>query len=180
MYYYGIPTTDFENKTGKGSLSNFLYYNMYTGATKHNVHIPIVSPFQLISNRTAIEAWLNGITLNTIDDRRTTVCSYLQALWQMLGTATGVTDEQLTDYSLVFDDNGYYHETLWSMFHKYKWDRYQTSELFTGDMMMNSYDWNQMEINRPLKYKGELYSLVSIEGYNPVLNRATIRMIKKL
>ena len=96
----------------------------------------------------------------------------------MMGTNTGATNT--TDFSLVFDDNGYFHETLWSKFHKYKWDRYQQSELFSGDMIMNSYDWNEMQINRPIRYRGELYSLVSIQGYNPITQRCQITMIKKL
>ena len=97
----------------------------------------------------------------------------------MLGSSTGVTADMESDYSLCFDDNGYLHDTLWSKFHKYKWDRYQNSELFSGDIIMNSYDWEQMQINRPLKYRGELYSLVAIEGFNPITQKASIKMIKK-
>jgi len=178
MYYYGDPATTFENKSGKGALKNYLYYNLYFGATRYNMSIPIVSPFQLSNYRDDIESWLTNITSAQLEDRRTSVASYLQSIWQMMGTATGVTDT--TDFSLVFDDNGYFHETLWSKFHKYKWDRYQQSELFSGDMMMNSYDWSEMQINRPLRYKGELYSLVSIQGYNPITQRCQLTMIKKL
>jgi len=180
MYYYGEPTGYFENKSGKGELANYLYYHMYTGSTAFNVRIPIVSPFQLISNRTAIDDWLNNVNISNADDRRTTVASYLQGLYQMLGSASGFTDSQLTNYSLVFDDNGYFHETLWSMFHKHKYDRYQQSEIFEAEMIMTSYDWHELQINRPVKYRGELYSIVSIEAYNPITQKATIKLVKKL
>ena len=180
MYYYGYPTTDVENKSGKGSLANYMYFNMYTGSTLFRLPIPVVSPFQLQEFRTNIEDWLNNYAANNVDDRRTSVASYLQSLYQMMTASTGLTESTLTDYSLVFDDAGYFHETLWTKFHQYKWDRYQQSEFFESDMVMNSYDWFQMQINRPIKYNDELYSIVSIEGYNPITQRATIRLIKKL
>jgi hypothetical protein len=181
MYYYGLPTTDFENKTGKGSLADYLYFNLYKDLTKYNMPIPIVSPFQLKAYRDDIEAWLNiDSSAVNIEDRRTAVATYLQSLWQMMGSSTGVTSGCTTDFSLVFDDNGYFHETLWSKFHKYKWERYQNSEMFTGDMKMTSYDWQEMQINRSIKYKGELYSLVSITGFNPITEKSTISIIKKL
>lgn len=182
MYYYGLPTTTFENKTGKGSLADYMYINIYTetGTTINRVGIPVVSPFQLLSYRDVIEEWLNNLTTTTSQDRRTIVASYLQSLWQLMGTSTGIDPENETDYSLVFDDNGYFHKTLWSEFHKYKWDRLQQSEMFTGIMHMNSYDWNEMQINRPIWYKNELYSLISIEGYNPITQTCQIKLIKKL
>jgi hypothetical protein len=182
MYYYGIPTTTIENKTAKGSLANYMYINIYTdtGTTLNRVHIPVVSPFQLFDYRVPVEEWLDGLDSITAQDRRTTVASYLQSLYQLMVTFTGITSELLTDYSLVFDDNGYFHKTLWSEFHEYKWNRLQQSEVFTGDMRMNSYDWNQMQINRPLLYKNELYSLLEISGFNPITQKAKIKMIKKL
>ena len=178
MYYYGLPETTFVDRVGKPALSDFLYFCMVTGSTTFNVPIPIVSPFQLQNYRNAIEDWLNNDAVNNLEDRRTIVASYLQSIWQMMGTATGSTNT--TDFSLVFDDNGYFHETLWSKFHKYKWDRYQNSELVTADLIMNSYDWNQLQINRPILFNKELYSLVSLEGFNPITQRGQIKIIKKL
>ena len=182
MYYYGLPTTTFENKSGKGSLANYMYINIFTdtGTTLNRVQIPVVSPFQLMNYRDIIENWLNGLTTGTTQDRRTVIASYLQSLWQMMVTAVGVDPSYETDYSLVFDDNGYFHNTLWSVFHKYKWDRLQQSEMFSGNMYMNSVDWNEMQINRPILYRKELYSLISIEGYNPILGTSAIKLIKKL
>jgi hypothetical protein len=182
MYYYGLPTTTLENKSGKGSLANYMYINIFTdtGTTLNRVQIPVVSPFQLMNYRDIIENWLNGLTTGTTQDRRTVIASYLQSLWQMMVTAVGVDPSYETDYSLVFDDNGYFHNTLWSVFHKYKWDRLQQSEMFSGNMYMNSVDWNEMQINRPILYRKELYSLISIEGYNPILGTSAIKLIKKL
>ena len=180
MYYYGLPTTDVENKSGKGPLPHYMFYCMFdhSGNTRYNVQIPVVSPFQLKTYRDEIDQWLTGVTISTIDDRRTTVASYLQGLWQMMTASSGVTGT--TEFSLVFDDNGYFHQTLWSKFHKYKWDRYQQSELLTANIHMTSYDWNQLQINRPIKYRGELYSLVEISGFNPVTQVGQIKIIKKL
>lgn len=182
MYYYGKSTTDEENKSGKGTLANYMYYNMYsdTGSTLTRISIPVVSPFQLLDSNTEIRNWLTGVTISNVDDRRTAVASYLQALQQLMISSTGYTTDQLTDYSLVFDDAGYFHETLWTRFHQYKWTRYQESEVFEGEMIMNAYDWYQMQINKPLKYRGELYSLLSVDSYNPITQRAQIKMIKKL
>jgi hypothetical protein len=178
MYYYGLPETTFEDRVGMGTLTDYLYYCIFTGSTRFNIPIPIVSPFQLQNYRDSIEDWLNNYAVDYPEDRRTVIASYLQSIWQMMGTSTGST--KTTDFSLVFDDNGYFHETLWSKFHKYKWDRYQNSELVTADLIMNSYDWSQLQINRPILFNKELYSLVSLEGFNPITNRGMIKMIKKL
>jgi hypothetical protein len=180
MYYYGLPTTDTENVSTVGSLSKYMYVNMYIGGVKYDIPIPVVSPFQLTTSRDDIGAWLNSVTDSNIDDRRSTVASYLQALYQLMYNSTGIHTGYTTDFSLVFDDNGYFHETLWTKFHKYKWERYQNSELLTADMIMTSYDWNALQINRPILYNRELYSLVSINGFNPITQRANIQLIKKL
>jgi len=180
MFYYGRPLTNVENKPGMGSLSNYMYYCMYdhSGTTKYNISIPVVSPFQLDTYRSEIVDWLDNVNIDTIDDRRTTVASYLQSLWQMM-TSSSVANKT-TGFSLVFDDNGYFHQTLWSKFHKYKWDRYQQSEILSAEINMTSYDWNEMTINRPILYRGEIYSLIELSGFNPVTQIAQIKMIKKL
>lgn len=180
MYYYGISNTDFENKVGDGSLADYLYVNVYVNNVLHRVPIGILSPFQLLNYRDAINNWLSTRTSINFKSRETAVATYLQALWQILGTSTGVTSTLATDYSLVFDDNGYFHDTLWTKFHKNKWDRYHNSEQVTVNMRMNSYDWQEMQINRPILFKQELYSLIAIDGYNPIARTATIKMIKKL
>jgi len=179
MFYYGRPINEIETKTGDGYLSTFMYINIYTGSNINRVPINVVSPFQLLNYRTAINQWMSGSTFN-VDDRRTTTATYLQTLWQMMGQNQNLPDDVLTDYSLVFDDNGYFHNTLWTTFHKYKYDTYQNSEMIEADMRMNAVDWNEMQIERPIMFNNEIYSLVSIEGYNPIRKSATIKLIKKI
>lgn len=178
MYHYGFPTTTYENKAGDGSLADYLYINIYTGSSILNrVRITICSPWQLSDYRSEIDAWLAGVNPNNIEDRRTSIASYLQSLWQMMGSTAPLTTK-LTDFSLVFDDNGYLHNTLWSVFHKNKWDRYSNSEQVEIKMRMNSYDWQEMQIDRSLWFNHELYQLIAIDGYNPIARTALIRMIK--
>lgn len=181
MYYYGRPINEIETKTGDGYLSTFMYINMYTntGTTLNRVPINVTSPFQLSNYRSAINTWLSSSTYSS-NDRRAVTATYLQSLWQMMGQNQNLPDSVLTDFSLVFDDNGYFHNTLWSTFHKYKYDTYQNSEMIEADMRMSAVDWNEMQIERPIMYNNEIYSLVSIEGYNPIRKSATIKLIKKI
>ena len=37
-----------------------------------------------------------------------------------------------------------------------------------------------MTINRPILYRGEIYSHIELSGFNPVTQIAQIKMIKKL
>ena len=85
-----------------------------------------------------------------------------------------------TEFSITFDDNGYFHNTLWSKFHRYKYDRYQNSEILQAQIRMTDFDWTTMQIERPIRYNGEIYHLLAIEGYNPLTHEATIKMIKYL
>jgi hypothetical protein len=177
MYFYGKSNSDFDS--GNGAIKNYLYVNIYYGGNIHRVPIGFCSPFQLLNYRDEINSYLSTVTSETINDKRTAIATYLQTIWQMMGKAGGADAKDLTDYSLVFDDSGYFHKTLWTVFHKDKWERYANSELLTATMQMNAYDWQEMQINRPLLYNQELYNLVEIEGYDPILRQATIKMIKK-
>jgi hypothetical protein len=47
-------------------------------------------------------------------------------------------------------------------------------------MRMNTQDWQEMQIERPILYNSEIYNIVSIEGYDPILKTCTIKLIKKL
>ncbi len=179
MYYYGQSDNNF-NRGAYGYTSEFMYTNIYTGSTINRVKFGICSPFQLSNYRTEINNYLDTVTSETVNDKRTAIATYLQTIWQMLGTSNGVPDDMLTDYSLVFDDSGYFHKTLWTVFHRNKWERYQNSELLTAIMRMNAYDWQEMQINRPILFNQELYNIVEIEGYDPILKTANIKLIKKL
>ena len=192
MFYYGRPMAEWIQKAGKGALPEYMYYNMFTstGTTLNKVIIPVVSPMQLFNYRDNVEQWLAQVHANVIsgqtviqsnvEDKRTTIATYLQALWQLMGRNANLSNDITTDFSLVFDDSGYFHETLWTKFHKLKYDRYKYSEMLTATMRMNSMDWNEMQIERPIMYNNEIYNIVSIEGYDPILKTANIKLIKKL
>jgi len=196
MFFYGRPMTTFEQKAGKGSLVRYMYYNMYsyiggTGVTQLNkVVIPVVSPMQLFNYRDNVDAWLAQVhpifisgqsyVQSNVEDRRTTIATYLQSLWHMMGQSANLPNSITTDFSLVFDDSGYFHETLWTKFHKKKYDRYKYSEMLSATMRMNAFDWQEMQIERPIMYNNEIYNIVSIEGYDPVNKTCSIKLIKKL
>jgi hypothetical protein len=180
MYYYGRSTTEFENKAGKGYLGNFMYFNMYTdtGMTINRVPINICSPMQLFNYRDKVEAWLNNVNVNNYEDRRTTTCTYLQTIWQLMGQNQNLSQDITTEFSLVFDDSEY-HETLWSKFHKNKYDKYKNSEMLKATMRMNVVDWQEMQIERPILFNNEIYNIVQIEGYNPISKNGEITLIKR-
>lgn len=176
MFWYGISSNDFVNFTGEGSGSDYYYVNVNSGGTLVRLPIGFCSPFQL-GVQTEIEAYM---ATASVSDRRTITGSYLRMLWTMMGNSTSSIDSITTDYSLVFDDNGYFHNTLWSKFHANKYKRYQDSEMLEATMKMNDSDWNAMQISRPILYNKEIYHIVSIEGYSPITHEAQIKLIKKL
>jgi len=157
VYYLGKATHEYE------------YVNVYTGGSINRVQIGVASPFQVSTYRSEIETYLNAP--DALTDRKTVAATYLQTGYNMLSGTT-------TDFSLVYDDNGYFHETLWSKFHKPKYDRYQKSEMFDAEMRMNDFDWQEMQINRPIKYNNEIYHIVAISGYDPIKRTAKITLIK--
>jgi hypothetical protein len=178
-YYYGKSSADIINKTGAGAASNYYYINIYTGTTQNRVPICFCSPFQLSTYRTEINAYRaspdNMYSVNTI------ASTYLSTLWNLLGKTTPANyTGTTTDFSLVFDSNGKFHETLWSKFHKPKYDRYRNSEVLSADMLMSEYDWDSMQLNRPISYNGEIFHILSLESYNPLKNTCSIRLIKTL
>lgn len=175
QYYYGISSSDTVQKTGKGEQSDYFYINIFTGGTQNRVPIGFCSPIQLSTYRDVINAYLNSP--DDTDGRKTITCTYLQGIWNMMSTIAGTLPVE-TDYSLVFDDNGYFHNSLWSMFHKEKYSRYQTSEVLEANMRMTDYDWGEMQIDRPIMYNQEIYHLVSIQGYDPIKGIARIKLIK--
>jgi hypothetical protein len=163
MYYYGISTIPHH------------YINIYTGTTINRIPIPIVSPFQFKAFRSDINDVITGMTVSTINTKEAVVASYLQSLSIMLdGDIT-----KATEYSLVFDDT-YLHDTLFTEFHQRKYERYLNSEMLTADVRLTPYDWQQLQINRPVKYNKELYHIVSIESYDIVNQAAIIKLIKVL
>ena len=178
MYYYGVSRSNFTNFAAIGAASNYYYVDIPTGATYVRCPLGFCSPFQL--NSAVPWASYMGASLD-INDRRTITGTYLQALWSNLGnTVSSVVADMETDYSLVFDDNGYFHETLWSKFHANKYRRYQNSEIMEAEMRMTETDWSAMQIDRAIKYDKEIYHIVAIEGYSPITKTANIKLIKML
>ena len=174
---YVYNTEDTIKFDGKPMLAFYLgqatdiynYINIFTGGTINRVNFGVCSPFEVSSYRDNIETYLDAP--DALEDRKTIAATYLETGYNML---TGNT----TDFSLVFDDDGYFHNTLWSKFHKPKYDRYQKQDLLTADIRMNDYDWQEMQINRPIKYNKEIYHIVEIKGYDPIKRLATITLIK--
>jgi hypothetical protein len=178
-YYYGRSMTTFENKSGVGALRDFMYFNMYTntGTTQNKVPIHVVSPMQLFNYRGKVESYLSGDTYS-ITDRRTTTCTYLQSLWHLMGRASNFASSATTEFSLCFDESEF-HQSIWTKFHKDKWDNYKYKECMEANMRMNPNDWREMQIERPIAYNNELYNIIAIEGYNPISRMAGIKLIKK-
>lgn len=172
MYWYGTSNATFVNHSTKGAASDYYYVNIPTGGTFYRTSIGFCSPFQLIHDQGKIN---NYMDVADVTDRRTITGTYLRTIYTMMGT--GTTE---TDFSLVFDDNGYFHTTLWQKFHKNKYDRYQTGMILEATTRMSSYDFNELQIDRPVLYNGEIYHLLAIEGYSPITEEATIRLIKSI
>lgn len=147
----------------------YQYINIYTGGTINRVSIGVTSPFQVQDYRDDIESYLDAP--DATDSRKTVSATYLETGYNMLSTNS-------TAFSLCFDDNGYFHDTLWTRFHAPKYDRYANNETLTAKMTMNDYDWQEMQINRPIKYNNEVYHIVEIKGYDPIKRSATITLIK--
>ena len=84
-----------------------------------------------------------------------------------------------TPYSLVFDDDNNYHETLYTYYHKNKYDRYQNSSILSADLIMDENDWESIQLNRALIYKGEIYHLIEL-NFDPVKHNGSISIIKDI
>ena len=87
----------------------------------------------------------------------------------------------VTPYSLTFGNNpNYQYDNLYSYFHKNKFDLFNDSAITQINMNMTAIDWNEMQINRTLRFNDELYKLVSIQNYDPINQTAQVQMIKKI
>lgn len=178
-YYLGKSESDIVNKGGKGIQSSYMYINMYTGTTLYRMPLTFCSPFELSTYRDELDTY--AAAPEALDSRKTISSTYLRTLWNMMGdTSAASYDGVTTDYSLVFDDSGYFHNTLWTVFHKPKYDRFQKSEVLECTMRMSPYDWSQMQLNRPILYKKEVFHIVEISSYNPIAQTAELRLIKIL
>ena len=170
-YYYGRSNAKTVDKVGKGAASDYYYLNMFIGGVQNRVPIGFCSPFQIQTYRNEIN--YHSQYPDSMDSLNTIKTTYLRGAYNVIGS--GVT----TNYSLTFGDSGL-HDTLWSIFHQPKYDRFKNSEILEADMNMSEYDWNEMQLNRPILYNTEIYHIVSIQNYNPITRTASLRLIKLL
>ena len=177
FYYYGISASDFKQHTDLiGSQSNYFFFNF----DDVNQKIPFASPFALTAYRDNINQTLENAGLNptgSTNDENVMLASYMQSIYLMMASSTGVSNT--TDFSLILADNNDFGETIYTKFHKNKYKRYEESEVLEANIRMTDYDWNNMQINQPVEYNKDIYSILSIENYDIVKNTATIKLIKQ-
>ena len=170
-YYYGQSKGD--------NNSSYFYLNIPTGNSYviQRTKIGFASPFMMSTYRDKINNYLSQLNSGSTLERDILTCSYLQTLYSMFYRADGKIPK--TPYSLVFDDDNNYHETLYTYYHKNKYDRYQNSSILSADLIMDENDWESIQLNRALIYKGEIYHLIEL-NFDPVKHNGSISIIKDI
>jgi hypothetical protein len=183
MYYYlGQSTSD--TVKGGATLEDLFYVNVPTGfsATIQKMKFGYCTPWMINTNRVNIQAFFNSLTpqnlATQIRSRDIVTCSYLQGAYDMLVRADNNIIQ--TGFSLCFDDDNTYHETLYTKFHQAKYSRYQNNNLLVADCILTDDLWNQLQINVPVLYYNEIYHLVQIDSYDPINNICNITLIKDM
>lgn len=178
FYYYGVSTSDFQQKTvGIGKQSDYFFVNF----DSVNQKFGFCSPFALTEYRDSINEVLQDAGQNptgSTNNAAVMLASYMQSIYLMMGSSTGVTNT--TDFSLIFTDNPDFGDTIYTKFHSNKYKRYQNSEVLLLNIMMSDYDWMKLTINTPVEYKKQIYSIMSIENFDVIKNTAQIKLIKML
>ena len=169
MYYYGISSSDFVQATGKGNCSDYFYVDFNN--TKQR--IGIASPFAWKSYRDNINLQL---ALGDGESPASMYASYLQSIYLNMGT----TYTGSNSYSLIFGDSHGMGDTLYTKFYANRATRYRESEVISATIRLNDVDWTYMQLNQPLLYRGEIYSLMELKNYDIVKGTASIKMIKQL
>jgi hypothetical protein len=172
MYYYVCQSNADNNE-------QYMYINIPTGVHVINrTKIGFCSPFMLSTYRANINTYLASLTSGSTLQRDIITCSYLQSTYaQFYRSDNNIVT---TPYSLVFDDDNSYHDTLYTVYHQAKYNRYQNSSILTADLaLMSENDWNAMNISRPLIYRGEIYHMIELV-FDPIKRSGTIKMIKDL
>ncbi len=177
FYYYGISTSDIEQKAGKGAQSNYYFINF--DGTKQK--IPFCSPFLLqnyrgVVNSTLADAYNNPSTAT--DDENVMLASYCQTTYLQMAKTTG--SSITTDFSLVLSDINDFGDTIYTKFHSNMYKRFRESEVLTMNIIMTDYDWQQMNINTPIKYNNQIYSILEINNYDIVKQTAELKLIKMI
>lgn len=178
LYYYGISTSDIQQKTaGIGSQSDYFYINL----AGTNQKIPFTSPFALTYYRDIINETLEAAGANptgSTNDYVTMLASYMQSIYLMMANSTGMTSN-VTDMSLILADNNDFGDTIYTRYHKNKYKRYENSDILEMKIICTDVDWNMLQINQPVFYDNEIYSILEIKNYDVSKQTATLKIIKQ-
>ena len=178
FYYYGISVSDLEQHTGTiGAQSDYFYINF----DNENQKIPICSPFALTEYRDAVNKTLSDAGSNPSGSTNTVevmLASYMQSIYLMMASSTGVSNS--TEFSLILADNNDFGDTIYTKFHSTKYKRYQESEVLTMNIICTDVDWRAMQINQPITYRNQIYSILEINNYDVVKQTAELKLIKQL
>jgi hypothetical protein len=192
-YYYGKASYNFPltGTTFEYLLNpqvpyyDFTWIGIATGGTASvptfkRVTIPIASPFKLMTNNefNVMKAKLLANRYNTdfLSSVEIAETHGLASIYYC--KATGSTDT--TDFSLTLgDSDDYLFDNIYSRFHRKKYEQLRNGHILRADMICDSYDWNQLQIYRPVFYDGQYYQLVSIKNFDPVKKTAELTLLKK-
>lgn len=174
MWYYGQSESDYEKVTGHDN-ANFYWCRI---GTTDRTKIGFANPFTLVQGAALDRVNEYLATPPIAKSKDTAEASYLKGLHYNIGKVAGDVAD-VPPFSLTFGESDEFHNTLYTEFHKNKYDLYYNSELLEGTMRMDEFSWNEMQINRPIRYNDEIYSIISIDNYDVVNNTATIKLIKK-
>lgn len=205
-YYYGQVKYDVTNRNfggdlldlWSGDMDDWCYINIATGGTITvptgiRVKLPVASPYKLVNHNERdflFQEILKNISQPVWDspysifpeiyytvrgmEYHALMMSYL------LAGKDSADDYETTDCHLTFcDDEDLLFPTLYTKYHKSKYDTVKNGYLFKAKMRMNENDWREMQINRTIQYNDELFRIVSIKNYDPILRVADIELMKK-
>jgi len=178
LYYFGISSSDIVQKATKGSQSDFFYINL----ASTNQKIPFTSPFALTAYRQVINQTLYDAGLNptgSTNDAVVMLAGYMQSIYLMMADSTGLTSN-VTDMSLILANNNDFGETIYTKYHSNKYKRYQNSDTLSMKIICTDVDWNALQINTPVFYNNQIYSILAIKNYDVVKQTAQLDLIKQL
>ncbi len=203
-----VPNPINGSATWDGLWKDWVYINIATGGTTtvptgRRVLLPFASPYKLVNHYERDNLLFKGIFDNIsvpfIDypiyppavipfnkqypapyytvqgmEYHASMMSYLMA------GKDSDDDYETTDFHLIFcEDEDLLFPTIYTKFHKSKYDSLRNGYILKAKMRMNENDWEAMDISRTIKYRDELYRLVSIKNYDPILRTADIELLKK-
>jgi hypothetical protein len=187
MYYYGRYNYDW---LLTGTTSNIKYRDLVwiaiaTGGTVNNptfarVRVPIASPFKLMSNqeKANLVSRAASFSIQQMGSEVGIEAQVLMMTWYN-SSNTGNTHTP-TNFSLTFSDNpDLSYPNLYSYFHQRKYENIRNGYVLTASMRCNAVDWKELRIDRPIKYNGEYFQLVSLKNYDVVKQSAEITLMKK-